>query len=84
MDDGFIAVRNYSIDNREMKSEQLKDVKFEVDKLITMNITNFIDYPTQQFGTRSNVFHPDTNQYVMIKKYDDTRKVYLCKAKNIP
>lgn len=45
--DGYIAVRNYSIDAKELSSEQLKNVIFDFDKIVTQNINPFVNFPTQ-------------------------------------
>lgn len=44
--DGYIAVRNYSYDVREKKADQLKDWKTEFDKVVSINLNPYIDYPT--------------------------------------
>lgn len=82
MSDQYLAVRNYSIDNRELEADKLKDVKFEVDKLVLPNITSFIDFPTQQYQTRGHVYHLGRQAYVQIKKYDEARKIYVVRAKD--
>jgi hypothetical protein len=82
--EGFIGVRNYSHDMKEYASEDgmLKKWETEFDKVITNNITGFIDHANgQNYAVRSFVYHHGLSKYVQIKKYDDSKKVYLCKIK---
>ena len=59
MSDGYIAVRNYSVDVKELKTEKLKDWTTEFDKIVSSNLNTIIDYPTQQFQPKSIIYFPE-------------------------
>ena len=44
LDDGYIGVRNFSHGVKEKTQAQLKDWKTDFDKVVTNNITTFIDH----------------------------------------
>lgn len=72
-------MRNYSKDTVELTSENdLKKWTCEYEKIVTNNI-NVIQQ--QAFGARSHAYHTGINKYVQIKKYEEGRKVYICKVK---
>lgn len=75
-------MRNYSHDMRELKTEQLKDWETDFEKIVTSNINTFIDHGNgQSYSVRAYVYHHGVNKYVQIKKFDDARKVYICRIK---
>ena len=55
----------------------MKDHKFDFDKVVTANINHF----PEQYPSKAFVFWTNKNQYLQIKKYDEQRKVYLCRIK---
>ena len=73
MDDGYIAVRNYSYDVKELKTEQLKDWNSDFEKLITNDLNVFVDYPKCQFQPKSFIYYPARDVYLQVKKYDEPR-----------
>ena len=81
MADRYIAVRSYSGDVREKKAEELKDWKTDFDKVVTTNISTFVDFPNQTFQPKSYVYCPERKVYVQIKKFDDAKKIYQCRIK---
>ena len=81
MDEGLISMRNYSLSMKEKEAKDLKDWKTEFEKIVTLNINTQIDYPKQTFTVRSFVYHPGIHNYVVIKKYDDAKKIYICRPK---
>jgi hypothetical protein len=46
MEDGSIAVTNYSIEVKEKESKDLKDWWADFDKITSNNINLYVDYPT--------------------------------------
>jgi hypothetical protein len=82
MDEGYIGARNYSMDVKEKNQEQLKEWKTEFEKVVTPNINTFIDHESgQSYAVRSHAYHLSLNKYVNIKRYDDSRKIYICRFK---
>ena len=78
MSDNYIAVRNYSYQVKELKTDDLKDAKFDFDKVVTSNINHQLEhYPVKSF-----VYYPSKNVYLQIKKYDEERKIYTCRTKH--
>jgi hypothetical protein len=61
----------------ELPKAKVKDEKF--DKVVEENICGKVE----KFQAKSVVFNSKLNAYVSIKKYDEEKKVYLCKLKNI-
>ncbi len=45
MAEGYIAVRHFSQDVRELPSKDLKDWRHDFDKVVTLNINTQIDFP---------------------------------------
>ena len=43
MSDGLIAVRNFSHQVQEMKQADLKEEKYDFDKVVTLELTRFTD-----------------------------------------
>lgn len=81
-EDGYIGVRNYSRDVREQTTEQLKDWKTEFDSCVTNNINTFTDHSAgQSFPVRSVLYHPGLNKYLQVKRYDEGKKIYICRPK---
>lgn len=79
-EDGYILVRNYSCGMKEKKKEELKDWSVDFDKVVSNNINTFIE----KYLPKSYVYYPAENIYMLVKKYDDNRKIYVCKAKDDP
>lgn len=77
MEDGQVAVRGYSVYQREQPSEHLKDWKIDFDKIVSLNINPIVE----QFTARAFVYHPGRNVYLQIKKYDEERKIYQVRVK---
>lgn len=77
MEDKFVGVRNFSHDVVEYLEKDLKDWKYEFDKVVTLDITRL----SEQYQAKAFVYHSVRNIYVQIKRYDETRKIYLCKPK---
>jgi hypothetical protein len=48
LDDGYIGVRNFSHGVKEKTQAQLKDWKTDFDKVVTNNISTFIDHSNGQ------------------------------------
>ena len=46
MEDGSIAVSNYSHEVKEKETKDLKDWRADFDKITTSNINLYVDYPT--------------------------------------
>jgi hypothetical protein len=81
MEDGSVAVSNFSHEVKERVTKDLKDWKADFDKIITSNINLYVDYPTAQYLPRSFVFHQGLQQYMQVKKYDEARRVYTLKPR---
>ena len=77
MEDNFVAVRNFNNDVQELAEKDLKDVKFDFDKIVTLDINR----QNEQYQPKSFVYHSVKNYYVQIKRYDESKKTYLCKPK---
>lgn len=56
----------------------MKDDKFDFDKIISSNLSTV----TNQYQPRQ-ILYTEKEGYVIIKKYDDTKKIYTCKVKTI-
>jgi hypothetical protein len=57
MGDGSIAVRNFNYEVKEVDQSQLKDAKFDFDKIVTSDINRFLEtYPPKSF-----VYHHKSN-----------------------
>lgn len=65
---------------KEKKKEELKDWSVDFDKVVSNNINTFIE----KYLPKSYVYYPAKNIYMLVKKYDDNRKIYVCKAKEDP
>lgn len=81
MEDSFIAVRHFSQDVKELKQAELKDWRADFDKVVSTNLNIHVDFPTQQYQNKSFVYHAGRNQYLQVKKFDEQRKLYLCRPK---
>ncbi len=46
MEEGSIAVSNYSHEVKEKETKDLKDWRADFDKITTSNINLYVDYPT--------------------------------------
>lgn len=57
MEDGSVAVSNYSYEVKEKMTKDLKDWRADFDKIITSNINLYVDYPTAQYMPRAFVYH---------------------------
>ena len=68
MADGYIAVRGFQNDVREMEHSEVKDVKFDFDKVVTENIS----LQTTQYQPKSFVYH-EQHGYLQVKKYEESR-----------
>ena len=55
--DEMIAVRNYSYDVKELLNAELKDAKFDFDKVVTANINHFPD----TFNSKAILYYPEIN-----------------------
>ncbi len=81
LEDGEIAVSNYSHEVRERETADLKDWKVDFDKVTQSNINLYIDYPTSQYPQKFHVYHQTLSMYMQVKKYDEVKHVYLLKPK---
>jgi hypothetical protein len=82
MDEGFIGARNYSRDVKENGQEQLKEWKTDFEKVVTKSINTFIDHESgQSYAVRSHAYHLSLGKYVNIKRFDESRKIYICRLK---
>ena len=77
MEDSYVAARNFNNDVQELTDKELKDVKFDFDKIVTLDITRL----NEQYQAKAFVYHSVKNFYVQIKRYDEQKKTYLCKPK---
>ena len=81
MEDGSIAVSNYSVEVKEKESKDLKEWRADFDKITSTNINLYVDYPTAQYMPRAVVYHKQLQSYMLVKKYDEARQVYILKPK---
>ena len=81
MEDGSIAVSNYSVEVKEKESKDLKEWRADFDKITSTNINLYVDYPTAQYMPRVVVYHKQIQSYMVVKKYDEARQVYILKPK---
>lgn len=57
MEDGSIAVSNYSHEVKEKETKDLKEWRADFDKITTANINLYVDYPTACYMPRAFVYH---------------------------
>lgn len=81
MEDGSVAVCNFSYEVKEKESKDLKDWRADFDKITTTNINLYVDYPTAQYMPKAFVYHKNIKQYMQVKKYDESRQLYVLKPK---
>lgn len=76
--DDYQCFINYTMSELEYEKEakELKTMSFETDKLINENLTPQID----KYLPKSFVYH-EKHGYLQIKKYDEEKKIYVCKVK---
>lgn len=72
-----IAVRHFSYQVQEQEAAQLKNAKFDFDKVVATEITRFTD----RFSVKQFAFYAAKGLYVQIKKVDEAKKVYTVKAR---
>lgn len=60
MADQMIVARNFSYEVKEHVTADLKDSRFDFDKVVTANINH---YP-ETYNTKAILYYPDFNQYV--------------------
>ena len=73
LEDGNVAVSNYSNDVRELDTADLKNWNADFDKITQTNINIYVDYPKSQYPPRSHVYHHALKSYMQVKKYDEAR-----------
>jgi hypothetical protein len=77
MEDNFVAVRNFTYDVVEQSEANLKDWKYEFDKVVTLDINRV----NEQYPAKAFAYLATRNIYVQIKRFDEARKIYICKPK---
>ena len=81
LEDGNVAVSNYSKDLGERDTDDLKNWKADFEKITQTNINIYVDYPTSHYPPRFHVYHDSLDMYLQVKKYDEARQLYLLKPK---
>lgn len=64
---------------KELKQDELKDTVFDIEKIVTTDITRQIE----TYQPKQVAYCLSKEQYVQIKRYDENRKVYICKPKRL-
>lgn len=81
--DGCIAVRSFQSEVKEKSEKELKDEKFDFDKVITDHIIGSSQLKeSDRYQPKSFVYH-EKHGYLQVKKYDDVKEAYICKVKQI-
>eukprot|EP00347_Sterkiella_histriomuscorum_P000151 403376975 len=75
--DGYVPVRDYNFEVRELQQNDLKDTNYDVEKIVTSDITRNVE----KFQPKQFAYSHTNNCYVQIKKYDEVRKIYICRPK---
>jgi hypothetical protein len=75
--DGFIAVRSFQTEVKEKREKDLKDERFDFDKVVSENLLTTVD----KYMPKAVVYHEGFG-YLIVKKWDDVKKIYVCRVKN--
>eukprot|EP00347_Sterkiella_histriomuscorum_P020840 403336264 len=75
--DGYVPVRDYNFEVKELQQKDLKDTMYDIEKIVTTDISRNIE----TFQPKQFAYSHTHNCYVQIKKYDETKKIYICKPK---
>jgi len=70
MGDEYIAVKGYQMEVREKTTEELKETRFDFDKIVTENISGAAQ--DIKFQPKATLYH-EKHGYLIVKKWDDLK-----------
>lgn len=68
LSDGFIAVSSYQNEVKEKVEKDLKDEKFDFEKVVTENLCLL----QEKYLPKANVYHQKYG-YLVVKKFDEAK-----------